>query len=136
MKPRYPIITSLIALTLLLSFSAPSFPQDSRDPNELIKEGDKFYKEGNYEEAVSIGLLSVGRPVIVTSVILSLSFLVYLVSDMEVLASFGILLSMTIISALLADLFLLPALVLTFRPFGAERQPALPHPEATMARNP
>lgn len=96
----------------------------------------EFRRCGNYEEAVSIGLLSVGRPVIITSVILSLSFLVYLASDMEVLASFGILLSMTIITALLADLFLLPALVLTFRPFGEEREPALRHPEATVARNP
>ena len=79
-------------------------------------------RRGNYEEAVSIGLMSVGRPIMITSVILTLSFLVYLASDMEVLASFGILLSITIVSALLADLFLLPALVLVLKPFGKERE--------------
>ena len=98
----------------------------------------EFRRCGNYEEAVSRGLVSVGRPIIITSAILSLAFLVYLVSDMEVLASFGILLSITIVTALLADLFLLPALVLTFRPFGNEREPELPHEEAAtmVARNP
>ena len=81
----------------------------------------EFIRCGNYEESVRIGLMNVGRPVIVTSIILSLSFLVYLASDMEILASFGILLSLTIVMALLADLLLLPALVLVLHPFGQER---------------
>ena len=80
----------------------------------------EFIRCGNYEESVGIGLMSVGRPVIITSIILSLSFLVYLASDMAILASFGILLSLTIVLALLADLFLLPALVLVLQPFGKE----------------
>ncbi|MCP5128839.1 MAG: MMPL family transporter [Pseudomonadales bacterium] len=81
----------------------------------------EFIHCGNYEEAIRIGLMNVGRPVITTSIILSLSFLVYLASDMAILASFGILLSLTIVLALLADLFLLPALVLVLQPFGSER---------------
>jgi uncharacterized protein len=81
----------------------------------------EFARCGNYEQAIRLSLISVGRPVIITSVILSLSFLIYLVSTMEVLASFGILLSATIIAALLADLFLMPALVLVLKPFGKER---------------
>ena len=80
----------------------------------------EFIRCGNYEESVGIGLMSVGRPVIITSIILSLSFLVYLASDMAILASFGILLSLTIVLALLADLFLLPALVLVLQPLGKE----------------
>lgn len=80
----------------------------------------EFIRCGNYEQAISIGLMSVGRPIIITSIILSLSFLVYLASDMAVLASFGILLSITVVTALLADLFLLPALVLVLKPFGKE----------------
>jgi len=76
---------------------------------------------GNYAEAVHEGVTSVGRALIITTIILSLSFLVFLISDMEVLSSFGFLLSATIVIALLADLFLLPSLVLVFQPFGEER---------------
>jgi len=91
----------------------------------------EFIRCRNYEQAISIGLLSVGRPVMITSIILSLSFLVYLASDMAVLASFGILLSVTVVTALLADLFLLPALILVFKPFGAEREQPTPVSHAT-----
>jgi predicted RND superfamily exporter protein len=98
----------------------------------------EFLRCRNYEQAISIGLLSVGRPVMITSIILSLSFLVYLASDMAVLAGFGILLSVTVVTALLADLFLLPALLLVFKPFGAEsEQPiSLPHATTPAARTP
>lgn len=94
----------------------------------------EFIRCRNYEQAISIGLMSVGRPVMITSIILSLSFLVYLASDMAVMASFGILLSITVVTALLADLFLLPALVLVLKPFGKEReQPVLPADAKTPA---
>lgn len=82
----------------------------------------EFLRCGNYEEAVQLSLMSVGRAIIITTAILSLSFLVYLVSAMEVLANFGILLSLTIVAALLADLFLLPALILVLKPFGPPHQ--------------
>jgi predicted RND superfamily exporter protein len=87
----------------------------------------EFLHCGNYEESIRRGLLSVGRPVIITSVILSLSFLIYLASEMAILASFGILLSITVVTALLADLFLLPALVLVLKPFGKERERSEPY---------
>jgi len=45
---------------------------------------------------------------------------VFLSSEMAVMASFGILLGFTISVALIADLFLLPAILMTFKPFGAE----------------
>ena len=82
----------------------------------------EFLRCGNYEEAVSASLMSVGRALVITTVILTLSFLVYLASDMAVLAHFGTLLSITIITALVADLFLFPALVLVLKPFGPERE--------------
>jgi predicted RND superfamily exporter protein len=93
----------------------------------------EFIRCGNYEQAIRIGVLSVGRPVMITSIILSLSFLIYLASEMAVMASFGILLSTTVVTALLADLFLLPALVLALKPFGKERQPSTPPVDATTA---
>jgi uncharacterized protein len=88
----------------------------------------EFLRCGNYEEAIRISLMSVGRALVITTVILTLSFLVFLASDMAVLANFGTLLSITMVTALLADLFLLPALVLVFKPFG-------PEPETDMTVN-
>jgi predicted RND superfamily exporter protein len=66
-------------------------------------------------------ILGVGRALIITSVILTLSFSIFLASDMAVLASFGILLSVTIIAALIVDLFLMPVLLLKLKPFGPEK---------------
>ncbi len=85
----------------------------------------EFLRLGNYEAAVRTSLMSVGRALVITTTILTCSFLVYLASSMEVLAAFGILLAMTMIVALLADLFLLPALVMVFQPFGPEHEPEL-----------
>jgi predicted RND superfamily exporter protein len=81
----------------------------------------EFLRCGNYTEAIRVSLTSVGRALVMTTIILSLSFLVFLMSEMAVVADFGILLSLTMVTALLADLFLLPALVLVLKPFGAER---------------
>ncbi len=84
----------------------------------------EFHRSGNYEEAIRTSLLSTGRALVITTIILSLSFLVYTISDMAILADFGILLSATMVSALVADLFLLPCLVLVLKPFGPEYGPA------------
>jgi predicted RND superfamily exporter protein len=42
-------------------------------------------------------------------------------SDMAVLSSFGILLAGAVFTALIADLFLLPALICKLRAFGPEQ---------------
>ena len=47
---------------------------------------------------------------------------------------FGVLLAITMITALLADLFLLPALVMVLRPFGPEQE-AVEHVAGTQAPN-
>jgi predicted RND superfamily exporter protein len=91
----------------------------------------EFQRCGEYEESVRVSLMSVGRALVITTVILSLSFLVFLMSDMAVLANFGILLFVTMVTALVADLFLLPALVLVFKPFGPERYASETAGEAT-----
>ncbi len=81
----------------------------------------EFLRHGNYERAIRESLLSTGRALVITTVVLSLAFLVYLASDMAMLSNFGILLSATMVAALVADLFLLPCLVLLLKPFGPER---------------
>lgn len=92
----------------------------------------EFLKLGNYEQAVRASLMSVGRALVITTTILTTSFLVYLVSSMQILADFGVLLALTMVAALMADLFLLPALVLVLKPFGPEHDPII-EPEANTA---
>ncbi len=59
-----------------------------------------------------------GPALITTTAILVVAFLTDLYSDLAVLSSFGLPLSRALFSALVADLFLLPVLILTFQPFG------------------
>ena len=63
-----------------------------------------------------------GRALLITSAALVLGFLVFTASDLRAQAQYGVLLSGSIITALLADFFFMPALVLTFKPFGPESQ--------------
>jgi predicted RND superfamily exporter protein len=58
----------------------------------------------------------VGQPIVVTSVALAAGFLVVCLSSFQPIEYFGILASLTMVVALLADLFLLPALLA--RPVG------------------
>jgi hypothetical protein len=53
-----------------------------------------------------------------------MGFLVFLLSRLDSLQTFGLLLAGTIVIALVADFILMPALVLTFRPLGEEPQTA------------
>lgn len=80
----------------------------------------EFLRCGNYVKALGNSLFSVGQAMIITSVVLTSAFMVFLYSDMFTLASFGVLLAIIIFSALIADLFLMPAIVLIFKPFGKE----------------
>jgi predicted RND superfamily exporter protein len=63
----------------------------------------------------------VGRALFITSVALVLGFLVSIFSSLDSQANFGVLLATTIVVALVANFLLMPALVLTFKPFGPER---------------
>jgi predicted RND superfamily exporter protein len=78
----------------------------------------------DYRIALRRTLSNVGPALVTTTIILVVSFLTYLYSDIAVLASFGVLLSAAVFFALLADLFLLPAMILVFKPFGPERTAA------------
>jgi len=80
----------------------------------------EFKRVGRYEEALRVAMVDVGRALVITSVTLVLGFSVLLFSLMASRAVFGILLSSTIVIALIADFLLMPALILTFKPFGPE----------------
>ena len=62
-------------------------------------------------EAVRLTLTSTGRAMLVTSVVLSTGFFLYMFSSLSNLFNFGLLTGFTIIMALLADFFLAPALM-------------------------
>ena len=68
-------------------------------------------KTGSVQIAVTETLLGTGRAMMVTTIVLSLGFIIYMMSTLSNLINFGWLVAMSIILALLADLFLAPALM-------------------------
>ena len=80
---------------------------------------------GDYAEALRRAIQDVGRALLITSAALISGFLVLTASALDSQATYGILLATTIVTALIADFLLMPALVLTFHPFGPEK----PRPE-------
>ena len=86
----------------------------------IVRFQHEFHLRKNYHQALTAAFCGVGRALFITSVVLVAGFLVNVFSIMQTLVDFGLLVAFTIFMALLADFFLLPALVLTFRPFGPE----------------
>ena len=80
----------------------------------------EFEERGNYVEALQHAMQDVGKALLITSTALVSGFLVLTLSTLDSQATYGILLATTIVSALIADFLLMPALVLTFKPFGPE----------------
>lgn len=80
----------------------------------------EFLLCGNYEEALAAAMSDVGRALFITSFALVCGFLVNMLSVLDSNATQGVLLSTSIVVALAADFFFMPALVLTFKPFGPE----------------
>jgi predicted RND superfamily exporter protein len=82
----------------------------------------EFLRCRDYRQALHASMTDVGRALLITSAVLVLGFLVLLFSRMDAQASFGTLLAATLLMALVADFLLLPALVMTFEPFGQAKR--------------
>ena len=82
----------------------------------------EFRRTGTYEKALKASLLTVGRPIAFTTITLVAGFSVFALSDISNIGDFGLMAGFAIIWALLADFFLAPAMMLLFKPLGAERQ--------------
>jgi predicted RND superfamily exporter protein len=80
----------------------------------------EFLATRDYRRALVEAVRDVGRALFITSVALIAGFLVFLLSVMNAQATFGVLLASTIFTALIADFLLMPALVLTVKPWGPE----------------
>ncbi len=80
------------------------------------------YREGgNYLVALRTAHSSVGRACVFTTIVIAGGFWILMLSEFLPTAYFGGLLGFTMCCALATDLLLLPAMVMTFRPFGPER---------------
>jgi hypothetical protein len=74
----------------------------------------------DYPKALRAALGDVGRALVLTSIALVLGFLVLVFSELRSQAFYGMLLSGALVTALIADFFFMPALVLWLKPFGPE----------------
>ncbi len=70
-----------------------------------------LHDTGSVIEAVRKTLLTTGRAMVVTTVVLSIGFFLYIGANLSNIVNFGLLTGFAIIMALLADLFLAPALM-------------------------
>ena len=76
------------------------------------------------EEAVLETVQSIGRPIVLTSVIHLAGFTIFLLTDFVPLYQFGLLSSIAMAAALLGDLVLLPNLLLVFDRLPSEKEPS------------
>jgi predicted RND superfamily exporter protein len=83
----------------------------------------EFLLRRNYTEALQATMQDVGRALFTTSFMLISGFLVNLLSVTNSISTLGILLAGTILAALMADFFLMPAIIMTFQLFGPEENP-------------
>lgn len=70
-----------------------------------------YQRTGDVFSSVSETLLTAGRAILVTSMVLSCGFFIYMMSSMKNIVNFGLLAGVAILFALLADFFLAPALL-------------------------
>ncbi len=77
-----------------------------------------FQESGNVQLAIHQTIKTTGRAMLITSVVLSLGFFVYLLAVMNNLFYFGLLTGITVLLALLADFIFLPALINFFPSFS------------------
>ena len=83
----------------------------------------KYYlKTGNAYAAVNISLSGIGRAMIVTSIVLSCGFFVTILAHLSHTFRFGVFTGITILFALVADMILMPALLIIIT--GSHRKPA------------
>lgn len=76
----------------------------------------EFQVDGNYYLAIQRSLSGVGRALFFTTVVATCGFLMFCLSSFKPIQYFGLLTGITMISALVADIFILPSCILLFKP--------------------
>jgi len=82
---------------------------------------EEFVKDGNYHDAIKRCHSSIGRAMYFTTVTITLGFSILALSNFVPIIYFGLLTGFAIIVALLADLTLLPVLLILFKPLGRKQ---------------
>ncbi len=75
----------------------------------------EVHRSGDQTDAMKKALVSMGKPMVYTSVALFFGFIIFLLSDFVPVRQFGILTAVTIMIALCANLVILPTLMFTVR---------------------
>ncbi|MGC1506915.1 efflux RND transporter permease subunit [Ketobacter nezhaii] len=70
-----------------------------------------YEKTGDPAYAIKHTLMSTGRAMLITSIVLSLGFMVYITAQMTIMASFGVITAACIVLALVASYLVAPALM-------------------------
>ncbi len=81
----------------------------------------EFERCGNYKEATLTAFATVGRSLLMTTIVLSVSFATYILSPVKMVGDMGLLASIGLISALITDFLITPALMIITKPFGREK---------------
>ncbi|WP_319559375.1 MMPL family transporter [Marispirochaeta sp.] len=95
----------------------------------------EFEITGDYHTAIINAFAGIGKTLAMTTVILSFSFGAYAFSTVQTLHHVGLLAPLGLITALVADYLMTPALIIITKPFGQEFI-NLPGPEETENREP
>ncbi len=71
---------------------------------------------GDHRKAVQAAIRGVGRALVGTTMVLALGFLVLAFAHVKSISWFGLLMSLALVTALLGDLLMLPAMIVLFKP--------------------
>ncbi len=82
----------------------------------------EFLRTYRYAEAICQTMVSVGRPLLFTTLVLSIGLSILSLSSIDTLNDFGLLSGCAFIGALIADLLLGPALLMLLKPLGDEEE--------------
>jgi len=83
---------------------------------------EEFAKNGDYRATLEICHSSIGRAIYYTSITVTFGFSILTLSNFIPTIYFGLLTGVAMIVALLNNLTLLPALIMTFKPLGPEKE--------------
>ena len=81
----------------------------------LVRYNREFRKDLDEKRALRATIMHMGRPIIATTLSISIGFSILTLSGFKPTAIFGIMMMITMFSALIADLILLPSLMLHFQ---------------------
>ena len=119
-------VTSVIVFTVSLGLAVDDTIHFMVRFREEWRLGEEADPDLLYQRALERTFASTGGAIVTTTLLLSLGFGALLFSRFPITRTFGILMEVTVIGALVADLLLLPACLALFKPFRRESRIAAP----------